>query len=192
MNSLTSTPHSCISRMATIALVEMVTVQKSGLTPIAVNIVQPDGSSSLTKVCSRECQGSCSSWRLIKSGDGFSFILPLPSAEYPSCLQTTWASSDPQKSSHTVPHNILLNRSPLFLLCMLFSLSPCKCVSRECAYVKQDPSLMGRHCFLSYISIIYWVSDLIKLHAKGTLFVDQIRMWVPVAETSGARPVFFM
>ena len=105
MNSLTSTPHSCISRMDTVALVLVVTVQKRGLTPITMNIVQPDGSNSLTKVCSRECQCSCSSWRSIKSRNGFSFILPLPSAEYPSCLQTTWASSDPQKSSHTVPHD---------------------------------------------------------------------------------------
>ena len=60
MNSLTSTPHSCISIVSTVALAEMVTVKNGELTPITMNIVQQDGSSSLTKVCIRKCQCSCS------------------------------------------------------------------------------------------------------------------------------------
>ena len=37
----------------------------------------------------------------------------LPLEEYPSCRQTTIASEWPQKSSHTVPHVLLLHNSTL-------------------------------------------------------------------------------
>ena len=115
MNSLTSTPHSCISIVGTVALVEVVTVQKRELTPTTVNIVQQDGSTSPTKVCPRECQSSCSVKYIILYQKMTLFFTP-----YPHHLLSIPAVCKPlehpmvPRNHHTQCPTLLLNKPPLY------------------------------------------------------------------------------
>ena len=53
-------------------------------------------------------------WNLFSNKFGisiYSLLLLLPDDENPSCLQTTWASIELHRSSHTVPHTPLTQTS---------------------------------------------------------------------------------
>ena len=128
----TLTGDSSIFKMRTVMNTNWVTgtVHKSGLSPRTANLVQKNGSCSLTEVSTGPGNCTC--------GDKFTFKVReksylksyycicriitvatlytnryLPVGENPSCLQATLASGVPQASSHTVPHVLLLQISTL-------------------------------------------------------------------------------
>jgi hypothetical protein len=79
-------------------------VYKSLLATSTEQVIQPDGTSSLTKegIETRNC--SCKIGKVLNNNHGMQFQQSKPAGEYPSCLQATLASLVDQKPSQTVPH----------------------------------------------------------------------------------------
>ena len=126
---LTLTSDTSIFKVCTVMNSKWVAraVYKSGFPTTAIYIVQKDGTSSLTKLCKWNSSCSCgpkfaNSWtKLLQSEEWFNSYSMLtinvwhyigdiykPVPANPSCLHATLASGAPQKSSHTVPHWLLL------------------------------------------------------------------------------------
>ena len=111
-NWLTITRNTSIFTVWTIFGCSIIkTVQKFGLIANTVNIIKLDWSSTLTKLCICEGNNSCrvqmyscyAFSELFTSATHIYCLCLSPVVGYPSCLQTTWASTVPQLSSQTVP-----------------------------------------------------------------------------------------
>ena len=134
---LTSTGYTSIFIMSTVMWLWMWTGQQSLFITRAVNIVQLNWSSSLTKVCPSvgtsiyikliiyqnftwsdkllaQCMQQLYSFMAKIQKKIMLYIYNSSLVDvYPSCLQTTWASGVPQESSQTVPHCELRHISTL-------------------------------------------------------------------------------
>ena len=88
------------------------TVDQPRLSSYTIHIVQPNGSSPLTKGSVTLSDGSCMLIILDHLSEANNlYRMFVPVGENPSCLHTTVASAAPQLSSQTVPHSLLWQTS---------------------------------------------------------------------------------
>ena len=134
-----STSDTSVFRMDTIVHTKCSSraFHKSALSSNALDVIQVDGASSLAKSSKRNSSWSCTDfiystahcqqlwwieqmacllvrfeiWSDSVKGIILIKVTTLPVEANPSCRQATLASGVPQKSSHTVPHTLLLHIS---------------------------------------------------------------------------------
>ncbi len=125
-NGSSWTSHSSIFSMDTVVATQRIgrTVNESGLSSTTLDIVQPDLTSTIGETSS-DGHRSCTQGALKICLATATYTKDIPWGINPNCLQATWASAAPQKSSHTVPQILLLQTSTRPLL----AVPPCSLIA---------------------------------------------------------------